>query len=215
MDDLSDTVPGTDTDAGAATDTIPETGTLTAYTGPMYAGKTTALIDALQDYDSYAAFKPALDDRYDNTQIVTHDDTACEAYVVDTATDIESLLTAQSMVGDRPDAVGIDEAQFFDTALPGTVETLLERGYDVVVAGLDKDFCRDGFDPVPALVEHANQGAFLYADCAADNCGDPARYTQRLIDGEPAEHDSPQVLVGGTDTYEPRCEIHHVVRYRR
>ncbi len=190
-----------------------ETGTLAVYTGPMYAGKTTALIDTLETYDTYTAFKPDVDDRYGD-RIATHNGEDCEAYAVDTTAGIVSVLRQQS--DEEPDAIGIDEAQFFNDTLPETVNALLDRGYDVVVAGRDRDFKREPFTVVSHLVDEADRGAFYYADC--EECGDRARYTQRLVDGEPPERDDSVIRVEDMEdeiTHEPRCEVHHVVRYRR
>lgn len=185
-----------------------EEGVTTVYTGPMMTGKTTALIDALQPYDRVMAFKPATDDRYDTERIVTHDGAAVPAHVVEPTPDgVTALL--ETVRKTDPDAVGIDEAQFFDDRLVDAVAALTADGYDVVVAGLDKDFRGEPFGPMPALLDAAEEKTVLMADCAV--CGEAAAYTQRLLDGAPAPFDAPVVDIGGSEKYEPRCRSHHAV----
>lgn len=187
-----------------------ERGTLTVYAGPMFSGKSTKLIETLQTYDSHAAVKPATDTRYAEDDIVTHDGKAVDASAI--PQDTQDFSELFEYVEQREaDAVGIDEAQFFGDELVDAVYELREHGYDVVVAGLDKDFRKEDFGPVPEIIADAQEDGYepLTADC--DSCGEDAAYTQRLIDGEPAPYDSPQVLVGGKESYEPRCEDHHLL----
>lgn len=186
----------------------PAEGTLTVYAGPMFSGKSTKLVQTLQDYESYAAFKPATDDR--DTGIETHNDTdgIPDTVIIE---DMEQGLNKlfEHVEQEQPDAVAIDEAQFFNGTLPATVEQLQQQGYDVIIAGLDKDFRREQFGSIPNLFDDADTAEQLYADCEV--CGNDAPYTQRLIDGDPAPYDSPQILIGGKETYEPRCGEHHKV----
>lgn len=178
-------------------------GDLMVYTGPMWAGKSTALIDTLREYDSFLAFTPERDDRANG--IETHDGDSISARSV---AENRPERLYEYVDHQEPDAVGIDEAQFFDEPLVDTVDRLRAAGYDVVVAGLNHDFRKEPFDPVPQLVEMADTVEGLYARCAV--CDDAAGYTQRLIDGEPAPYDSPQVLPG-EEMYEARCADHHAL----
>jgi thymidine kinase len=88
-------------------------------------------------------------------------------------------------------------------------QTLAERGVRVIVAGLDMDFRGEPFGPMPQLLAEAEQVEKLQAICVV--CGAPASRTQRLIDGRPASYDDPIILVGGSESYEARCRLHHEV----
>jgi len=178
---------------------------LRVYMGPMYAGKSTALLDALEEYDDVFVVKPDTDDRYAEDEIVTHDGRSVEAVVLPSSREGVVEL-AERVLEDRPTAVGIDEAQFFDDALIDALERLQEEGIEVVAVGLEEDFAGDPFGPMPGLVEKADVVKRLTADC--DVCGGTATKTQRLIDGEPAPVDAPQVDVGA-DRYEARCPDCH------
>jgi thymidine kinase len=180
---------------------------LRVYTGPMYAGKSTALLDALEDYGDVLVFKPDTDDRYAEDEVVTHDGRSVPAAVVPSSREgVETL--EKRVLEERPAVVGIDEAQFFDDALVDAVERLIEEGINVVTVGLEEDFADQPFGPMPGLVENADVVKRLTAEC--DACGGAATKTQRLIDGEPAPADAPQVDVGA-DRYEARCPDCHEV----
>lgn len=184
-------------------------GTLTVYAGPMWAGKSTKLIDTLQAYDSYMAFKPEADDRYDGIKTHDHDTHEGGMDAVMVPDDDPRQMFAYVEQRDM-DAIGIDEAQFFNGTFADTVYQLREDGYEVIVAGLDKDFKKEAFGAMPELLGDADEVEQLTAYC--EECGDDAEYTQRLIkeDGEkrPAPYDGPQVLPG-EEMYEPRCGEHH------
>lgn len=184
------------------------TGRLTVYTGPMYAGKSTALLDAISGSAAAVAVKPALDDRYDEERIVSHDGEQHPALVV--GTDAKRISQLQDRIDvESVSTVAIDEAQFFDEALVTAARSLLEGGVDVHVAGLDRDFRGEPFGPLPNLIALADDVHYLTARC--DACGADATRTQRLIDGEPAPVDAPTVEVGGEEKYEARCPEHHEV----
>lgn len=187
---------------------MPRQGRLTVYTGPMYAGKTSALIDHLAEQEDFLAVKPVIDDRYDDETIISHDGQAVNATVLPADEDGVHWLP-QFVNAVDPAVVGIDEAQFFPVSLAATVHALTSHGYDVVVAGLDTDFRRSPFTPVPMLARTADTVDHLTADCTV--CNSAAVYTQRLIDDQPAPYESPQIQVGGTETYESRCPVHHDV----
>lgn len=168
----------------------------------MFSGKTTALLDAASGGD-VVLIKPERDVRYDDSAVVTHDGEAMEAIVVPDADIADAVYAAD------PDTVCVDEANFFDDGLVDAMEELREEGYACHVAGLDRDFRGEGFAPVPDLIDAADAVEYLTAACAV--CETEASYTQRLVDGEPADPDGPQVRVGGAESYEPRCEQHHRV----
>ena len=165
--------------------------------GSMFSGKTEELIRRLKRAriarQQVEIFKPALDNRYAETAVVSHDENAIPSIVVDTADQI--LLLA-----DEAAVIGIDEAQFFGTELVHVCETLARRGRRVIAAGLDQDFRGRPFEPLPQLMAVAEYVTKLHAICVV--CGAPANHSQRLV----ASGD--RVLVGEKEAYEPRCRLH-------
>lgn len=103
--------------------------------------------------------------------------------------------------------VGIDEVQFFATAIVSVSLELADRGTRIVAAGLDQDFRRRPFGPIPELLSHAEFVDKLQAVC--HRCGGPATTTQRLVDGHPAPYSGQTVLVGAAEQYEARCRDCH------
>ncbi len=162
--------------------------------GSMFSGKTEELIRRLKRAriarQKVEIFKPALDTRYSEVAVVSHDETAIPSTPVDTAAQI--LLLA----GDA-DVVGVDEGQFFDLALVDVCQHLARQGKRVLVAGLDQDYQGRPFEPIPQLMAVAEYVTKLHAVCMV--CGAPANHSQRL-----AASDA-RVLLGARDTYEPRC----------
>jgi len=138
-------------------------------------------------------FKPAVDIRYSDSRVVSHSALSVDAEPV---VGSDALLRA---VGDDTVVVGIDEAQFFDGGLVDAVEALAGAGKQVIVAGLDLDFLRRPFEPVPTLCGRAEYVTKTLAVC--HRCGGPALYTQRLV------HSDELVVVGAEDAYEARCRF--------
>ncbi|WP_268921734.1 thymidine kinase [Metabacillus schmidteae] len=103
----------------------------------------------------------------------------------------------------------IDEVQFFDDNIADVLTLLANQGYRVIAAGLDQDFRGEPFSIVPKLMSLAESVTKLQAVCSV--CGSPASRTQRLINGQPASYDDPIILVGASESYEPRCRHHHEV----
>ncbi len=175
--------------------------------GSMFSGKSEELIRRVRRATygnlSVRVFKPAIDNRYKEDSIVSHNGTSVLARPVS-----ESLAILPE-VGDSVDIVGIDEVQFFDENIVEVVECLADRGIRVIVAGLDTDFRGEPFGKVPELMALSESVTKLNAICPV--CGSPASRTQRLIDGEPASYDDPIILVGASESYEPRCRHHHEV----
>ena len=179
--------------------------------GPMFSGKSEELIRrvtrALIARQAVQVFKPAIDDRYDGIAVASHAGRTLEAEPVDDTADLRARLRAGTEV------VAIDEAQFFDGALPGLVQDLADDGLRIVVAGLDMDFRGEPFGPLPVLLARAEHVEKLTAIC---RCGRAATRTQRLIGGHPAHYDDPVILVGAQESYEPRCRsCHRVPRAER
>jgi len=169
-------------------------GVIEAICGSMFSGKTEELIRRLRRAQiarmCVAIFKPAIDDRYSDSHIVSHNGISLPSIRVQTASDI---LAHSSEV----DVVGIDEAQFFDASLVGVCETLAGMGKRVIVAGLDQDYHGAPFEPIPALLAVAEYITKTLAICVV--CGQPANRTQRVVLSDE------RVLVGSAESYEARC----------
>ncbi|GEN32084.1 thymidine kinase [Cerasibacillus quisquiliarum] len=175
--------------------------------GSMFSGKSEELIRRVRRAKygklSVAVFKPAIDDRYAEEYIVSHNGTSFTAYPISQSMEIIDIVT------DEVDVVGIDEAQFFDENITKVVDHLAKRGIRVIIAGLDTDFRGEPFGQMPKLMALAESVTKLNAICPV--CGSPASRTQRLIDGKPASYDDPVIMVGASESYEPRCRHHHEV----
>jgi len=175
--------------------------------GSMFSGKSEELIRRIKRATygnlSVRVFKPAIDNRYHEESVVSHNGNSILARPVEKATDILDHIT------DDIDVIGIDEIQFFDEAIVSIVDQLADLGHRVIVAGLDTDFRGEPFGVMPELMAMSEMVTKLNAICP--RCGSPASRTQRLIDGEPASYDDPIILVGASESYEPRCRHCHEV----
>ncbi len=176
-------------------------GSLTVICGSMFAGKSEELIRlarrALYAKKKVQVFKPALDDRYHESMVVTHMGVKHEAIAVRNVADLGAKVHPDTEV------VLIEEAQFFDASLANLAQRLADEGRDVICAGLDQDFRREPFGPMPTLMCLADQVIKLRAICMS--CGAPASHTYRVINGKPAHWDDPIILIGATESYEARC----------
>ena len=164
--------------------------------GSMFSGKTEELIRRLKRVRianlKVEIFKPAIDIRYDEVKIVSHDTNAIQSTPIDNSQKI--LLMAQDV-----DVIGVDEAQFFDDQLPYVCDELARRGIRVIVAGLDMDYLGKPFGQMPFIMAKADYVTKLHAICV--KCGNIANYSYRKIPSDD------QVMLGATDLYEPRCRI--------
>jgi len=179
-------------------------GWLEVICGPMFSGKSEEMIRRLRRAEiagqRVVIFKPLIDDRYDATDVVSHAGARMRAVPIASAADIAAE-------GQGFDVVGIDEAQFLGEGIVVTALGLAARGVRVVVAGLDQDFRRLSFGPMPELLAHAEFVDKLQAVC--HRCGGPATTTQRLVNGEPAPYSGDTVVVGAAEQYEARCRGCH------
>ena len=184
-----------------------QSGWLEVICGSMFSGKSEELIRRVRRAQfakqEVKVFKPAIDNRYSEEAVVSHNGTSVIAIPVSCALDICKHITAHT------DVVAIDEVQFFDEHVIDVVQQLADEGYRVIVAGLDQDFRGEPFGPVPTLMSIAESVTKLQAVCTV--CGSPASRTQRLIDGRPASYYDPVILIGASESYEPRCRHHHEV----
>lgn len=162
--------------------------------GSMFSGKTEELIRRLRRAriarQKVEIYKPALDTRYSEADVVSHDATTIASTPVEAAASI-LLLAAEA------DVVGIDEAQFFDQGLLEVCTTLANQGKRVIIAGLDMDFQGQPFGPMPALCAVAEDVTKVHAICV--KCGDLAYVSHRIV------ADERRVLLGEKDEYEPLC----------
>lgn len=169
-------------------------GSIEVICGSMFSGKTEELMRRLRRASiarmNVEIFKPAIDTRYDEEQVVSHDRNAIDSTPVNHSNNI--LLMSSEV-----DVVGIDEAQFFDEGLVDVVQTLSDQGVRVVIAGLDMDFRRRPFGPMPRLCAIADSVSKVHAICV--ECGRLANYSYRLSSAEQ------QVMLGELDEYKPLC----------
>jgi thymidine kinase len=173
----------------------------------MFSGKSEELIRRVRRA-TYArqqvqVFKPQIDNRYSDESVVSHNGSAVLAEPVERSVDILKNVRPETEV------VAIDEVQFFDMDIIPVAQELADQGMRVIVAGLDQDFRGEPFGPVPELMALAEHVTKLQAICQV--CGSPASRTQRLINDAPASYDDPIILVGASESYEPRCRHCHQV----
>ena len=169
-------------------------GWIEVITGSMFSGKTEELIRRLKRakiaMQQVEIFKPQIDNRYAEDEVISHDENAIHSTPVSTAGNI--LLLASDV-----EVVGVDEAQFFDMGLIEVVNQLANGGTRVIVAGLDMDFMGRPFGPMPGLIATAEFVTKVHAICV--RCGNIAHNTHRKMKTEKL------VLLGEKDLYEPLC----------
>jgi thymidine kinase len=179
--------------------------TLEVIIGPMFSGKTSELI-RLVEREVYAKkkgaiFKIAFDRRYSAKQVVTHNGLRYDAYNVASSGDgvkkIREVARSNGL-----DAIGVDEVNFFPEQVVGVLDELADRK-KVIACGLNLNFKAEPFKTTMELAARADRVRYLSAVCVV--CGQEATRTQRLVGGRPAPRDSPVIVVGGKEMYEPRC----------
>jgi len=162
--------------------------------GSMFSGKTEELIRRLKRAKianlKVEIFKPAIDTRFDEVKIISHDENYIHSTPIDNSQKL--LLFAQDV-----DVVGIDEAQFFDDGIADVCDQLACRGIRVIIAGLDMDYLGNPFGQMPFLMAKADYVTKLHAICM--KCGEMANYSYRKIPNED------RIMLGEKDVYEPRC----------
>ena len=170
-------------------------GSIEVIAGGMFSGKSEELVRRMRRAaiarQKVQVFKPATDTRHQPDRLVTRDSRELAAESVADAAELRARLIVGVQV------VGIDEAQFFDEGLADLAMELADAGIRVIVAGLDQDYRRQPFGPMPRLLALAEMVDKMHAVCV--RCGGPAHYSQRIRGG------SAQVQVGDVDSYEARC----------
>ncbi|KXZ19375.1 thymidine kinase [Bacillus atrophaeus] len=184
-----------------------QSGWLELICGSMFSGKSEELIRRVKRA-TYAkqevrVFKPAIDNRYSEEAVVSHNGTSMTSHVIAAPAEIWNHIS------ETTDVIAVDEVQFFDRMIIEVLSSLADKGYRVIAAGLDMDFRGEPFGVVPDLMAMAETVTKLQAVCSV--CGSPASRTQRLINGKPASYDDPIILVGASESYEARCRHHHEV----
>ncbi|MEX1004300.1 MAG: thymidine kinase [Acidimicrobiia bacterium] len=175
----------------------PQSGWLEVICGPMFSGKSEELIRRVTRSRiarlPVQTFKPAVDTRYAEHHVVSHSAMRAEATPVSSSSELLRTVEDSTVV------VGIDEGQFFDIGLVDACEALAATGKQVVVAGLDLDYMRRPFEPIPTLCGRAEYVTKTLAVC--HRCGGPALYTQRTVRSDDL------VVLGAQDAYEARCRF--------
>ncbi len=186
-------------------------GRLEVITGCMFSGKTEELLRRVERAriakKRVVIFKPELDTRYDPQAVVTHYGRSLPCFRVPPDLTLAMLISAFKPEVGPADVVAFDEANFFGPGFPQVCEGLVGQGKRVIVAGLDLNFRAEPFGPMPQLMALADEVVKLAAVCSV--CGAPATRSQRLVNGQPATS-GPEVLIGGLESYEPRCREHFV-----
>lgn len=169
-------------------------GSIEVVCGSMFSGKTEELLRRLKRAkiakQKVEIYKPAIDTRYSEVEVVSHDKNSIVCTPVEHSSNI--LLLSSNV-----EVIGIDEAQFFDAGLPEVCQQLADQGIRVIIAGLDMDFKRKPFGPMPQLCAIADDVTKVHAVCV--ECGALANYSYRLVANEK------QVMLGETSEYQPLC----------
>ena len=172
----------------------PRKGWIEVICGSMFSGKTEELIRRLRRAEfakqRVEIFKPSVDTRYAEAEVVSHDSTSIRSTPVPNSSNL--LLLASDI-----EVVGIDEAQFFDEGLPAVCAELATQGIRVVAAGLDMDFLGRPFGPMPQLMSVAEYVTKVHAICL--RCGALATFSHRIVAGDEL------VQLGEKDSYQPLC----------
>ena len=171
-------------------------------TGPMSCGKTEELLRRIRRSiiakKKVKVISPCIDTREQGDYIKSRNGLWSDAVKV------KHSIQILSVVKDEDEIVAIDELQFFDSNIVKVIAKLMQDGKKVIGTGLDLDFKGDTFGSMPELMCLATTVDKLHAVCM--KCGsDHATRTQRLIDGKPADKNSPLIMIGGDETYEARC----------
>jgi len=174
---------------------IPNCGWIEAICGPMFSGKSEELIRRLRRAiiarKQVQVFKPSMDNRYSEAEIVTHANSRMESSSVASVPELIARLDWKAEV------IGVDEAHMFGPSLVEPIERLANSGKRVIVAGLDTDYMGRPFAPMPDLLAVAESITKTLAICV--RCGNPAKFSQRLVESDDL------ILVGAAGAYEARC----------
>ncbi|HLC67856.1 MAG TPA: thymidine kinase [archaeon] len=188
-------------------------GSLEVVCGPMFSGKSEELIRRINRVrisgKKFLLFKPSIDDRYDANNVTSHDQRRLEA--ITTGTDAVAVMEIESIVRrEDPEVIAFDECCFYGMEIIPAIMNWVDEGRRVIVVGLDTDFRGETFGPMGELLARADHADKLKAICMKCRQSEAAM-TQRLVNGQPARHDDPTIVVGGFDSYEARCRKCHEI----
>lgn len=171
-------------------------------TGPMSCGKTEELLRRIRRSiiakKKVKVISPDIDTRAKGDYIESRNGLWLDAIKV------KHAIQIMSVVKEEDEVIAIDELQFFDSNIVKVISKLMEEGKKVIGTGLELDFKAEPFGSMPELMCIATKVDKLHAVCMKCGC-EYATRTQRLIDGKPADKNSPLIMIGGDETYEARC----------
>ena len=187
------------------------TGKITLIVGPMFAEKSGELIITCEKLKLYAkksvkVYKPAKDDRFSDTEIVSRLGRKMEAENLPTSI-TEDVIKKVLNDCKNVDVVAFDEVHFYSSQIVDLVYELSIQGKDLYIVGLNLDYTASTFASVGDLMALSDEIIIKRAYCTV--CGEEAKFTQRIINGKPAEYGE-QVIVGDKEHYEVRCKCHYV-----
>lgn len=186
---------------------------LEVFCGPMNSGKSKVLIDLVDTFThikdcKYLICKPKIDNRGEKKLWSRFTTLSFNCHFVDEKNPKEII----DLIEEDTQILIIDEANFFEREIIEVIETLLRKGLYIIVGGLDLNFRGEPFKAMPDLIAKANKVHKLKGVCEFPGCFEPATRTQRLINGEPAPYNSPEILVGDdNEGYQCRCLKHHII----
>ena len=179
--------------------------------GPMFTGKSEELIRRIKRLQyakkNVVVFKPQIDNRYSEDEVVSHNKNKTKCYNLTDSQDVYKYVT------DDTYAVCFDEVQFLNEDILTVINDLANKGKRVICAGLDNDFRGEPFSIMPKLLCMAEYVTKLTAICQV--CGANATRTQRLVNKEPAFYEDPIIIIGASESYEPRCRHCHQVPHKK
>ncbi|RHZ35434.1 thymidine kinase [endosymbiont GvMRE of Glomus versiforme] len=183
-------------------------GCLKVITGPMFAGKTEELLRHIHRLQrakkKYLVFKPKIDNRHATSEVISHQNNKTDALIIGSVQEIEKYLNNDI------ETIFIDEIQFFSSEIASFLCNLTQQGYQIIAAGLDKNFRGEPFnETIKSFLALADCVEKLTAICQV--CQNEASFSQRIINGQPARYHDPLVLVGGQENYEARCRSCYVI----
>lgn len=171
-------------------------GWIEVISGSMFSGKTEELLRRIKRAEfanqQIELFKPAIDTRYDEIDVVSHNENSRNSTPVHNSSEILLYVNMETV-----QVVAVDEVQFFDDGIVEVCNRLANEGIRVIVSGLDMDYLGVPFGPMPKLMASAEYVSKLHAICA--HCGDLAQFSHRVV------NDKSQVLLGEKEAYEPLC----------
>ncbi len=180
-------------------------GAITLITGCMFSGKTTELLRRVDEVASQCvmAFKHRIDNRYQRDAIVTHGGKAHPACVIENADELLAFADAHIAAGRDLDLIALDEAHFFESTIVSTAQAIRDRGIHLAMTALDRDSWGRSFPLIDQLADLADACLTKHATCA--RCGGVGERTQRLTPIVAAAGSHRPSMVGGAESYEPRC----------